>query len=59
MKTIRFERGQDPKTSMEIGIEYYRSKKIAAVKNQNFEEAAMWRDKEKEFLDNEATDNRG
>jgi hypothetical protein len=60
METITFQRGKDPKESMGIGVEYYRKKKMEAVNNQKYEEAVMWRDKEKECLQrDEATDNGG
>ncbi len=50
-----FKRGQDPKKSLQIGPEYYRQKKLEAVRNQNFEEAANWYTKEKELQEkNEA-----
>jgi protein-arginine kinase activator protein McsA len=62
METITFERGKNPMESMGIGKfakkEYYRKKKMEAVRNQNFEEAAMWRGKEREIED-EITNNRG
>lgn len=55
METITFERNKNPMESMGIGLiseaEEYRKKKIQAVKDQKFEEAANWRDKEKQVLD--------
>jgi hypothetical protein len=42
-----FERGKDPIKSLGIGAEFYRKKKMEAVNNQLYEEAAMWRSKER------------
>ncbi|MEN8229331.1 MAG: ATP-dependent Clp protease ATP-binding subunit [Bacteroidota bacterium] len=42
----------DQIVELEQGIEQTKQDKIQAVKNQNFEKAASYRDKEKELLDN-------
>lgn len=58
---MAFQRGKHPYESLQIGAEYYRQKKIEAVKNQRYEEAANWRQKEREALGiekNEAEDYR-
>jgi hypothetical protein len=53
MENTVFKRGIDPKDALGIGVEYFRRKKLEAIRNQKYEEAAKWRDKEKEFLANE------
>lgn len=50
-----FKRGTNPFETLSIGSEYYRQKKIEAVKNQRYEEAAKWRNKEKECLERDET----
>lgn len=59
MENNIFKRGKDPKETLGIGLEYYRQKKIEAIRNQKYEEASEWREKEKEFLANETKDYRG